>query len=114
MVPARARAAAVRAVERARAGAGLPDWPLAGVDVLQTEGAVPSLVGTPEIARMLGVRPERVREPVATHEHFPRPVGQLGRAKVWNPCRGGPRRGPAGRAGPARRPPNSMREVANS
>ena len=86
MVPARARAAAVRAVERARAGAGLPDWPLAGVDVLQTEGAVPSLVGTPEIARMLGVRPERVREPVATHEHFPRPVGQLGVAPPAGPA----------------------------
>ena len=69
--PARARAAAVRAVERARAAAGLPDWPVAGVDVLQAEGAVPTLVGIPEIARMLSVHPERVRELVATHEQFP-------------------------------------------
>jgi len=62
---------------------------------------VPTLVGTPEIARMLGVHPERVRELVATHEQFPRPVGQLGRAKVWTEESVQVGRGVAPPAGPA-------------
>lgn len=81
--PARASAAAVRAVERAKAAAGLPDWPVTRVEVLPAEGAVPTLVGIPEIARMLGVHPERARELATTNEAFPRPIGQLGKVKVW-------------------------------
>lgn len=78
----RAKVAALRALEKARA-AGLPDWPVAGVEVLQVPGAVPTLVGIPEIAGMLGVHVERVRAIVRENETFPQPIGQLGVVKVW-------------------------------
>lgn len=78
----RARSTALRALEKAR-GAGLPDWPVAMVEVLQADDDVPALVGIPEIAELLGVHVERVRAIVRDNETFPRPVGQLGRSKVW-------------------------------
>jgi predicted DNA-binding transcriptional regulator AlpA len=41
------------------------------------------LVGTKEVAALLGVSRQRVNRIAQTHPEFPRPVGQLAAGRVW-------------------------------
>lgn len=44
--------------------------------------ALPTLVGTGEIARRMGLTPERIRQ-LARLDDFPAPVARIGRQDVW-------------------------------
>jgi prophage regulatory protein len=41
------------------------------------------LVGTKEVAELLGVTRQRVNKIAHTHAQFPRPVGQLAAGRIW-------------------------------
>lgn len=41
------------------------------------------LVGTKEVAALLGVSRQRVNRIAQTHSGFPRPVGRLAAGRVW-------------------------------
>jgi hypothetical protein len=64
-------------------GAGLPDWPIASLMAQPAGSGLPALVGTPQVAAILGVNPERVRELARLNETFPAPAGRVGRNRVW-------------------------------
>ena len=42
------------------------------------------LVGTAEIASMLGVTRQRVNAIVATHDDFPKPIAELAAGRIWD------------------------------
>jgi hypothetical protein len=77
-----AKLEAAKALRQAVA-AGLPDWPLASMLAQPAGSSLPALVGTPQVARILGVNPERVRELARLNETFPAPAGRVGRNRVW-------------------------------
>lgn len=43
-----------------------------------------TLVGTKEVAELLGVTRQRVNRIVQTHQEFPSPVGILAGGRIWN------------------------------
>ncbi len=43
----------------------------------------PELVGTQEVAEMLGVSRQRVNRIQATHDDFPKPVADLRAGRIW-------------------------------
>lgn len=45
---------------------------------------VPELMGTAEVAALLGVSRQRVLQLLAEREDFPRPVAVLSMGKIWN------------------------------
>jgi predicted DNA-binding transcriptional regulator AlpA len=77
-----AKLEAAKALRQAVA-AGLPDWPIASMVAQPAGSNLPALVGTPQVARILGVNPERVRELARLNETFPAPAGRVGRNRVW-------------------------------
>jgi hypothetical protein len=89
--PDAAVALAVDAFCRAAAGAGLPDWPVVEVDVIDADELdrqlaipnFPELLGISEIADILDVSRQRAHALAGQGKDFPEPVARLASGPVW-------------------------------
>jgi predicted DNA-binding transcriptional regulator AlpA len=88
-----AKHAAIRAVDAVNgvaAKVGLPAWPLVKVEIVRadvfdaslTRPQIPDLVGTHEVASMLGVSRQRLHQ-LRAAERFPQPTVTLAATPVW-------------------------------
>jgi hypothetical protein len=87
---AQAESQAAKLVRQAAKAAGLPAWPLVGIEVVPAEDLasrpkreLPTLVGTAEAARMLGVSKTRIKQIMQENRRFPVPVAHLAAGPVW-------------------------------
>ena len=77
-------------VSKAVAAAGLPDWPIVRVEAVRSEvvdreqliSPLPQLLGTQEVAAMLGVSRQRLYE-LRSSGRFPEPVAELAATPLW-------------------------------
>jgi hypothetical protein len=80
----------VELVREAAASAGLPAWPVVDVQATDPDERprrlaapdLPELVGTGEVARILGVSRQRAQA-VASRDDFPEPLARLASGPVW-------------------------------
>jgi len=78
-------------VEKLASKAGMPDWPIVRAeavlqDALDAQNArptLPELVSVPEVAEILGVSPQRVRELAGANPRFPEAMYELRTGKLW-------------------------------
>jgi predicted DNA-binding transcriptional regulator AlpA len=88
--PGHLAALAVDSVRAVAAKAGLPDWPVARLELVRQDVAeaelarpqLPDLVGTQEVTRMLGVSRQRLHE-LRSADRFPRPVMRIAAGPLW-------------------------------
>lgn len=88
--PVHAVARVVEVLRRAAAVAGLPEWPVVHAQATAADELdrqlptpnVPELVGTSEIAAILGVSRQRAQA-LARRDDFPEPIARLASGSVW-------------------------------
>jgi hypothetical protein len=87
--PVHAVARGVEVVRRAAAVAGLPEWPVVHAQATAADELdrkltpdLPELVGTSEIAVILGVSRQRAHA-LAHRDDFPEPIARLASGSVW-------------------------------